>query len=109
MPFAAHPGVQGEAIGPGYPLQSGIRSVQGAEGADHEGFLDLLRIDCDAAGDGTAQNQWQGIGLPGGVEFQPGAFCVLYKQALALQAAADTRAYPLTSSSNSPLYGALTR
>ena len=34
--LTADPGVEREAIGPGHPLQSGIRSVQRADGADHE-------------------------------------------------------------------------
>jgi hypothetical protein len=84
--------VEGEAIGPGHPLQSGIRSVQRADGADHERFTSLLWADGHAVGDGAAQDQWQGIGILSGVEVQPGALGVLFQQAMALEAAADALA-----------------
>jgi hypothetical protein len=46
--LAAHTGVQREPIGLGHPFQSGIRSVQGADGADHEGLAPLPRANGDS-------------------------------------------------------------
>ena len=66
MTLATHTRMQGKAVGPGHPLQSRIRSVQGADGADHEGFTSLLWADGYAVGDGAAQNLWHGIGILGG-------------------------------------------
>jgi hypothetical protein len=43
-------------VGLGHPLQSGIRSVQRTDGADHESFASLLWADGYAVGDGAAQN-----------------------------------------------------
>ena len=107
-------GVEVEAIGLGDAFQSGIRPVEWADGANHEGLATLLRADGDPVGDGTAQKMRHGISLFGGVEFQPGAFGVLFQQALAFQAATYALADQLNQargnrSSNSSLTGALTR
>jgi hypothetical protein len=59
--------VQGEAIGLGHSLQSRIRSVQGADGANREGLAPLLRADGDPVGDGTAEDLGQGPPLFMGV------------------------------------------
>ena len=67
IPLTADPGVERETIGPGHPLQSGIRSVQRADGADHESFTSLLWADGYSVGDGTAQNLRQGPPLFMGV------------------------------------------
>ena len=50
MPLIADPGMQREAIGRGHPLQSRIRSVQGTDGADHEGLAPLLRANGESVG-----------------------------------------------------------
>jgi hypothetical protein len=92
IPLTADPGVEREAIGLGDPLLSGIRSVQRADGADHQRFTSLLWADGYAVGDGAAQDLWHGIGILSGVEVQLGALAVLFQQALALEAAADALA-----------------
>ncbi len=92
MSFAAHPRVEGEAIGLGHSLQSGVRSVQRTDGANHEGLATLLRADGDPVGDGTTQKMRHGIGVVCGLQFQPGALGVLFQQALAFQAATYTLA-----------------
>jgi hypothetical protein len=58
--------VQREPIGLGHPLQSRIRPVQRADGADHERFASLLWANGDAVGDGTAQDLGHGVGVFGG-------------------------------------------
>ena len=92
MSFAADPCVQGEAIGLGDSLQSGIRFVQGADGANHESLASLLRTDGDPVRYRTAQNLGHGIGIFGRIEVQPGALGVLFQQALAFQGATYTLA-----------------
>jgi len=92
MPLTTHAGVQGKSIGLGDAFQSGIRPVEWAEGANHEGFATLLRADGDPIRHGTAQDMRHGIRLVCGIEFQPGALGVLLQQALSFQAATDTLA-----------------
>ena len=45
MPLTTHAGVQGKSIGLGDAFQPGIRPVEWADGANHEGFATLLRAD----------------------------------------------------------------
>ena len=92
MPLTTHAGVQGKSIGLGDAFQSGIRPVEWAEGANHEGFATLLRADGDTVGHRTAEDLGHGIRLVCGIEFKPGALGVLLQQALSFQAATDTLA-----------------
>jgi len=71
-------------------FQSGIRPVEWADGANHEGFATLLRADGDPIRHGTTQKMRHGIRVFCGIEFQPGSLGVLLQQALSLQAATDT-------------------
>ena len=64
--------MQGEYLGLGYPLQSGIMSVQRTYGANHERFTSLLRADGDPVGHGATQELRHGIGVFRRVEVQPG-------------------------------------
>jgi len=84
--------VQGKSIGLGDAFQSGIRPVEWADGANHEGFATLLWADGDPIRHGTAQDMRHGIRLVCGIEFQPGALGVLLQRALSFQAATDTLA-----------------
>ena len=72
MSLTAHTGVEREPIGLSLPLQSGIRSVQWPDGADHKGLSALLRADGDPVADGTAQDLRHCIGVFDRVEIQPG-------------------------------------
>ena len=80
----------GDPVGLGYPFQSGVRPIQRADGADHEGLATLLWADGDTVGDGATQNLWHGIGVFSRIEIQPSALGVLFQQALAFQAATYT-------------------
>ena len=64
---------------------SGVRSVQGRYGANHEGLSPLLRADGDRVGHRTAEDPGHGIRVVCGVEFQPGVMGILLQQALAYQ------------------------
>jgi hypothetical protein len=66
MTLAAYTRMEGKSVGLGHPLQSGIRSAQRMDGADHERFTPLLWADGYAVGDGAAQDLWHGIGILGG-------------------------------------------
>ena len=90
--LTSHPGVQGEPVDLGHPFQSGIRSVQGPDGADHERVLSLLWADGYAVGYGTAEYLGHGIGVVCGFEFQPSALGILLQQAQPFQATACTLA-----------------
>ena len=87
MPLTAHGGVDGEAVGFGYPFQSRIRPIQRADGADHEGLATLLRADGDTVGHRTAQDMGHGISLFGWIQVQPCALAILLQQPLSSQAA----------------------
>ena len=63
IPLTADPGVERETIGPGHPLQSGIRSVQRADGADHERLTSLLWANGYAVGDGTTVFDFNSVGV----------------------------------------------
>mgnify|MGYP006891288401 CR=1 FL=1 len=88
--------MKGEPVGLGHSLQSGIRSVQGADGANHEGLATLLRADGDPIRHGTTQKMRHGIRVVCGLQFQPGALGVLLQQAQPFQAAT----YPLADKLN---------
>ena len=55
--------MQGESVGLGDPFQSGVRPVEWADGANHEGLAPLLWADGDPVGDGTAEDLKRGIAL----------------------------------------------
>jgi hypothetical protein len=60
MPLTTHAGVQGKSIGLGGAFQPGIRPVEWADGANHEGFATLLRADGDPIRHGTTYSIWVG-------------------------------------------------
>jgi hypothetical protein len=76
-------------------LQSRVRPIQWADGADHKALSTLLRGDGDTVGHRTDQDIGQGtphftgcgIGIVCGVEFQPGVLGILFQPTLALEAA----------------------
>ena len=82
--------MQGEPVGLGYAFQSGIRSIQWPDGANHEGLAPQLRPDSDTIGDRAAQDLGHGIVVFSRVEFQPGALGIPFQQSLAFQTAAYT-------------------
>ena len=92
LSVATHPRVQGEPICLGHSLQSGVRPVQRADSANHEGLAPLLWADGDPVGDGAGEDLRHSIVVFSRVEIQPGALGVLFQQALAFQAATYTLA-----------------
>ena len=92
MSFTARTGVQGKSIGLGHPLQGGIRPVQWADGANHEGWNSIpqtRRLPCLISWvvlcptvSPSARSRVA----------KPGALGVLFQQALSFQAATDTLA-----------------
>ena len=84
--------MQGEPICLGHSLQSGVRPVQRADSANHEGLAPLLWADGDPVRDGTAEDLRHSIVVFSRVEIQPGALGVLFQQTLAFQAATYTLA-----------------
>ena len=63
--------MQGESVGLGYPFQSGVRPIEWADGANHEGLASLLRANADTVGHGATQEMRHGIGVFRRVEVQP--------------------------------------
>ena len=92
LSFTGHPRVQGEPICLGHSFQSGVRPVQRADSANHEGLAPLLWADGDPVGDGTAEDLRHSIVVFSRVEIQPRALRVLFQQTPALQAATCARA-----------------
>ena len=87
--------MQGESVGLGDPFQSGVRPIEWADGANHEGLATLLRADGDPIRHGTTQKMRHGIGVFRRVEVQPGVVGILLQQALAFQAASHALANQL--------------
>jgi len=77
-------------IGLCYPFQSGVRSAQRPDGADHERLLTLLWADRDPVRYRTAQKMGHRIRVVCGVEVQPGLLGILLQQPQPFQATAYT-------------------